>query len=822
MALFLIAETTLVSVDETKQPHVDVEIAQEPAAQEEDCATPFATHGQGVTETPETVDTVELQNTTTDDGDMPITETSDQKTGPDIDPTPQMQSCPESSNKNSPQTRKGRLSKVKPKPNLGQALRSAHSKSQPETSTVKTSVDAFGLSQATETQETPKMENDSPNLPVDEISCIEVKLIEGPSGSQEMSLDVVKSGEAASDQSASENQSHCSSGTLFEPSLEQATGDATKTSCHDLVTSVTAVAEGTNVDSAPVQQSSDHPAPCVTPAEDLTVSQKEESEAGSTRQTRKSRFQKVKPKPNLAQTSRTVHSRPETTKETEEKDCNQTPKPKFHKITTVDAEAEPTGCTSPEKPSLSTGPASDLIPSFDLGCSLAPTEELSTTDGEKAAVGVVGQIESGAATSDQSASEYQKLPEAQSEPSREQAFRDIRPASESTESQVGQGSNMDSTSVQESSVHPALCVTHAEESAVSQKEEIEAASTSQSMRGQLERDNPKPSLPKTSRSVRSKPEATKDPVMHMQLVEKPSRPTSQPHNTIADIEPTCSSTPPGKPGQMKSAASVSVPSLELCSTHKPTEELCSTEGQKTDVGSAPDSEGSEQSVPQTRRRFPKVKPKPNLASSTRTIQTKLRSSDVSKPSELCHMDTSTNVTSEQQPVDNSTEKDNKQLTSAHRSFHTELLSSTKLGPSESEKPLDSTVDEGTSSDGTVIAMSPVAENPTVLTDSVLDSKSSEKPVEGESTADGVEAGPSSQWDCKQDLNIGATETNNQPTDDPTAISGDGSTDSKSTSVLSTTTQSTPDPKESTLQPCSVDDPERQSSATETNQTPAQR
>ncbi|XP_076614534.1 uncharacterized protein LOC143338191 isoform X2 [Chaetodon auriga] len=843
-------ETTSVSVEETEQPHVEVEIASKPDAQEEDCATPlmYATHGQGVTETPEAVVTVELQNTTTDNGDVPIAETSDQRTGSDTDPTPQLQSCPERANKSSPQTRRGRLSKVKPKPNIGQASRTAHSKSQPETSAVKTSedTDAPVLSQATETQETPKIANDSPKLSKNEISSIEVKLKEEPSGSQETSVDVVKSGAAASDQSASENQSHCSSGTTFEPTLEQATRDSTKTSCHDLVTSVTAVTElqGTTVDSPPVQQSSDHPAPCVSPAGDLPVSQKEEGEAAYSRQTRKSRFQKVKPKPNLAQTSRTVHSKPETMKDPLQKD--PTPHPTLHEKATVEVEAELTDCTFPEEPSQSTGPASDLIPPCDIGSNLTPTEELPTTEGKNINVEVVCQEESDAALSDWRVSEYQNFPEVQVEPSREQAFRDTRPESteeqlvspvgtaESScsnpppsdsvvpESQAGQASNMDSP-VRESSDQPAPCDTQAEESAVSQKEEREATSTSQTRKDHLERD--KPISPKSSRTVQSKPQTTEDPITHVQLVEKPSSPTSQTDSTIADVEPTCSSTPPGKPSQVESPASAaSSSSLELCSTHKPTEELSSAEGPKTDVGGAPDSssEASEQNIPQRRRRFPKVKPKPNLGSSTRTPQTKLRSNDVSKPSEPLHMDTSSNVTSEQQSVDNSAEKDNKQLTSTHYSLHTELLSSTKLRPAESE------TSQGASSSGIVTAASSVAESQTVLTDSVLDNKSSENPAEGESTGDRVEAGPASQWDCKQDLSIRATETNNQPTDDPTAISGDGSSELKVKSVLPKTTQSTPEPKDSTQQPRSENDSEAQSQdpvqqcaeTTETNQAAA--
>lgn len=829
MPLCLIAGTASVSLNETSQ-HLEEDVASKPAAQEENSATPLMceTSGHGVTETSRLVATVELQNSATDSGDMSIIKTSDQRTGSDMDPTPQLHSSPESSKKDTPQAGRGRLSKVKPKPNLGQASRTAQSKSQPEPSTVRTAENhtvAPDLSQATETLSAAKIADCSQKLLKDEISCIEVKLTEEPTGSQERSV-----GLGTSDTAVTELQ----------------------------------IGQGTNGDSAPVQQSSHHPVPCVTPVEDLPVSQKEESEDASTRQTRKSRFQKVKPKPNLAQTSRTAHSKPQTTKDTVEKDSNPTPNPKFHKKTIVEVEAEPTCTTSSDKPSQSTDPASDSVPPLDIGSTLTPTEELSTTVEKKTDVGVVGQVESGPATSDQSVSENQHFSEAQFEPSREQATRDTRPTHEKLiscvgttesnnnnnlltsdsavpESQVGQGSNIDSAPIQESSHHPAPCDIAVEELPVSQKEESEDASTCQTRRGRLQKVKPKPNLAQTSRTVRSKPQTKKDPVTHMQPIEKPSSPTSRPEstdNTIAEVEaqpPTCSTTPPEKPSQIKSTgtATVSEPSLELCSTHKPTEELSSTAEQKTDVGSALDSnsEGSEQNVPQRRRRFPKVKPKPNLGSSTRTTQTKQQSNDISKPSEQCHMDTSLNVTSEQQPVDCSkaqtelklAEKESKHLTSTHCSLHTELLSSTKLRPAESEKPLDSTNDMDTSSDGTIITTSWVAETQSVLTDSVLENESSEKPtVEGESAGDKM----------PNDDKLEAGPAKTQPTEDPTAISDvqsseDGSTESKIKSILSTNTQSTPDPKESTQQPHSENDSEAQSQdavqqCPETNQTAARR
>ncbi|XP_073333972.1 uncharacterized protein [Pagrus major] len=814
---------TSVSVDDTIQ-NLEEEIASQPAAQEENSATSFmaATSGQEVTETSETVALEELQNSTTDSGDMPISESSDQRTGSDLDPTPQIEPSPEKSKKNSPQTRIGRLSKVKPKPNLGQASRTAKSKSQPETNTGRideeSHIVAPSVSQATETlsaaEEIPKIADSGQKL--DEISCIEVKLTEEPSGSQEKSAGQEKSG-------------------------------AAKNSISNLVTSDTAVPEskGINIDSAPVQQRSAHPAPCVTPVEDSPVSQKEESEDASACQTKKSRFQRVKPKPNLAKTSRTVQSKPQTTKDTVKKDSSPTSNHEFHEKT-IEVEAEPTCTTSPEKPSKSTAPASEsgdhpapcVTPVKDLPdsqkegnedastyqarksrfqrfkpkpnlaqtsttlhskpqttkdtvekgsnptpspkfhektvanveadpTSLTPTEALSAIDEKKTDV---AQVESVSATTDQRASENHDS-EAQLEPSRARDTRHTKPTSEPTEeklmSQVGKSEtscsnlltlnsailesqvrhepNIEAAPVQESSDHPDLCVTPVKELPSSEKEKSEDTSTDQARKSRFQRVKPKPNLPQTSRAERSKPQTTKDPVVHMQPVEKPSGPTSTSEssdNTIVETgaQPTCSTTPPERPSQIK-----------------------------------------------------------------RTTTTQAKDS---KPSEPHHMKISV-VTSEQQPlvINKLTEKDSKHLTSAHCSL--ELLSSTKSGPAESEKSVHGTNFKGTSSDGIMMAASSCA----VLTDSALGNKSSEKStIEKESPPDKVVSGPACQLDSKQDITLRATETDTQPTDDPTAISDVQSSENRSTEaeIKPANTQSIPDPEESTRQPHSEKESEAQS------------
>ncbi|XP_044189507.1 transcription factor TFIIIB component B'' homolog isoform X1 [Thunnus albacares] len=774
-----VTEITSVSVNETSE-QLEVEIAATGVAQEE----------TSVTETSETVATVEPQNSATDKeplsqtGDLNIIKISDetcseQKTTSDMDSIPQLQSSEEISKKDSPQTRRGRLSKVKPKPNLGRASRTALSKSQSGTSTAGTAEEsqtvAPDLSQATEIQAaaektTLKLAECSPALIKDDIS--------------------------------SENQNQSFSGAQFEPSSEPATRDTDEklkshagiieTGSNNPGTSDTAVTESqveqrSNTDSVTVQESSDGADASVTPVDHLPVCQKEESEVASTNQTRVSRFQKAKPKPKLPQASRTVRSKPQTTKDSLEKDSSSSSNLESTDKTIAETESQPTCTTCPEKPSTPV-----LIPSLDLDSTLIPTEELSSIAEEKTDVGLVDQVDSGAAPLDQS------YPEARSESTEEQLMSHVEtkvsscnnPATsdpEITESQVRRG--------EEGSNSPAACVTPVEELPVSQKEESEVASSCQTRRSRLQKV--KPNLPQTSRTVRSKPQTTNEPGVHMQPLKKTPSPTlmpessDNPDNTVLVVEPqpTCSTTSPEKL-ESTGAASVLIPSLELGSAHEPTEELSSTVEKNTNVGPQLDSslEGSEQNVPQRRRRFARAKP--NLGSSTRTTQSQLQPEDITK----CPTQHSSNITSEQQPVDNksgqteleSTEKDGKHLTSLH-----------------SENSSSSRNDKGSSSGSIVIATPLVAENQPILTDSTAEDKSSEKPtVEGESTG------------------------NSTSSHDKMEASEDGLAESKMKSILPDNVQSTPDPKESTQQQDSEnesqiksqDSVQRGSETTEANRT----
>ncbi|KAJ4925875.1 hypothetical protein JOQ06_008061 [Pogonophryne albipinna] len=501
--------TTSDGVNETSE-QLEEEVATKIDAEKENRATPVmsATSVNEVTETSETVTTVELQNII-DNNDIPILESSDQRTGSDVDPTSQL-----TSKTDSPPTRRARLSKVKPKPNLGQASRTAQSKSQPATSTVRAAEespsDAPDLSQAP-----------CPSPALDMKPSVD--LASTPTLTEELSG---VSGATTSQRRASENKDI--SEAQFEIRREPDMRDTRPTdedmmshvgtsemSCNNPLTSDTVVAE------MQIGQGSngDYPASCVKPLEELPVSEKEKeelsgisgattsqqsasenlnlseaqfesrreldtrdlpvgekegSEVKSTSQARKSRFQKIKPNLNLAQTSRTVRSKAQTSKDNVEKDSDLTPTTRFHEKTIAEVAAEPTCTASPsEKPSHSPGPSSDCIPSLDFGITLKPTEELSTTEEKETDLEVV----SGSTTTQQSASETQNLSEAQFESSRGQETRDTKPASESTEESA-------------SSVTPVI------ELPVSQKEASEVKSSSLMINGQSQQTLPLEKLPR--------------------------------------------------------------------------------------------------------------------------------------------------------------------------------------------------------------------------------------------------------------------------------------------------------------------------------------
>lgn len=216
---------------------------------------------------------------------------------------------------------KTRFQKVKAKPNLAQAARS--SRSRPQVSKApeeKVSIPAPGA----ETHQGPAEsteKNLSATLAPDLKSPLDVESTEGPSTPAE------KEGEETAD---------------------------------------TPPGAGSDPDLAPVVESH--------------VGQKEDPPRPPTR----SRFQKIKPKPNLAMASRSARPNPKVSS------CDVTPSPEVHP---VEPEAEPAAIASPENAAS----ASDSKPSCDAAAPPTTKEDLKGTE-----VGALGRADSSAAAAGES------------------------------------------------------------------------------------------------------------------------------------------------------------------------------------------------------------------------------------------------------------------------------------------------------------------------------------------------------------------------------------------------------------------------------------
>ncbi|KAM9841639.1 uncharacterized protein ACBR49_015071 [Aulostomus maculatus] len=336
---------TSVSVSDISR-HPEEDIAAEPLGQEECDATPAVS-----TEAVKTVSSVEPQNNAANNESWsqidatPIVKTGDQKCSEQrtvSDQTPQLPSNLEISKTDSPQVTRGRSSKVKPKPNVDRASRTAPSKSQTDASTVRTPVES---------------KTASPDV-------------------SQATLDLV----------APENKSHCFPEAQIDPRLEQATADkgATSESTGDkplphvgntdrsnvvTVDTITdlQVGGGENVNESPSQDSGNNP---VASVEELPNIQPEAMEEAVTCP---NRCQLETSKPSLPPTPRSVQPKPPTAS-----DCSATLKPESTDSTVAEAELSSTFNTNPCIESHSIGSASVLMPTLEF--THKPEEELPSAE----------------------------------------------------------------------------------------------------------------------------------------------------------------------------------------------------------------------------------------------------------------------------------------------------------------------------------------------------------------------------------------------------------------------------------------------------------
>ncbi|XP_030005114.1 transcription factor TFIIIB component B'' homolog isoform X2 [Sphaeramia orbicularis] len=273
-----------------------------------------------ITEASETVGTMEPESNTTEERPpSQIAGTSvmnrseemycEQKTNAVSDP--QLQSNPESSKKTSVQTKKGRFSKIKPKPNIARASRTTQSNSQTNNNklSLKTAEDghssASDIFQVSHSQQVPEniseLQNSGPTV-TGEISCSDVRLTEEPSGRQEAGRSVI------ADQSTSENQNSCIPETQLESSRENqlTTGPADdRTGDISYSNSLTSI---TVTGSASVYEGTD--LVCVS-----LINQKEETEVTNTLETRRGRLHEVKSTDSQLQASETEQPETQTTQD---------------------------------------------------------------------------------------------------------------------------------------------------------------------------------------------------------------------------------------------------------------------------------------------------------------------------------------------------------------------------------------------------------------------------------------------------------------------------------------------------------------------------
>lgn len=661
----------------------------------------------------------------------PAKESSDKPTGETHAGELSVTEKGESEVSNTCQSRRSRLPKFKPKPNLLQTSRTARSKSQttkqPEERDPIPTQDPKSRKQSrclTTEDEQPRSSCSA--SPEKHVESVDTLLPTTTDGRPDLGAVITDCGPSQCQNLESEfdlkgNQVTNDTKSSSEPTEEkvQSCVETAKSVFNNSATSdlaISKVEQEPCIESEPGQESAEKPPSCVSHPEDLPVRQKEVNKDTTPSPSRRSRMQKVKPKPNLAQSSRISRFKPQTVKSVLEKDLSPTSNMRSPEKTTAKVEPQLVCTLSSEKLSENADPASVLKPSINIVSTPTLSEELSTNE-ESSLTNV--RLDLGAATSDQSASENVNLSASQFEPSRDQVSSETKSASDPeknmpcittsvsscknvvapdsavTVSQAGEAGDAESASPQESSVHQAVLVAPVQESPLNQ-EKSEAASQLRSRR--LQKIKPKPNLPQTPRTMQSNLQSTKDPVIHTQVVEKPCSQTCVSESSDyrmkdAEAQPSCSPTSPEKSNEFKSpdAYSVSEPSLESGSSNKCREEISSSEREKTDAVCGPMSSAVslEQNIPQRLRRFPKVKPKPNLGSSSRITQTKLQPADISKSAE--HVDTISNIAPAQDPGDNndaqkSVKLPEKNLTSGHCSINVEVCSVTSQ-PVDSEKAL---------------------------------------------------------------------------------------------------------------------------------------
>ncbi|XP_013885327.1 transcription factor TFIIIB component B'' homolog [Austrofundulus limnaeus] len=485
----------------------------------EDGKTEEATDGINASRHPEGDIVPSAQSRERDNDDLSQFETSNQtrgelKTVCDTDPAPQATSNPESP----PKTR--RFSKVKPKPTLGQTLRTAKPTSQkktPEEQKIE------GNETTTAEEVSPETTDSTPSFLKDNISSTKVK------SSETISVN------------SSITQTHSLSAPQFEPSRNQSTTD-TKTpdsrdegfihhgETIDGETSNAAVTEGREPAtlSDPIQENSNIHPPCTLPAENLPVSQKGEGEVATSSQPKGNRLPKIKPKPNLTQTPRVARNKSQVSEETVEKGSLSALKPE---------------CLAQTETSSLHFKGATQIKAHGQ-CATQAVLDVTTSDQR--------------AMENQGFSKVQLIGEQTTRLTSQLAEENLTPEFGTTdpavtEPYVPQRSSVDLAETREQSDNPVTFNAPVEEITVD-KEDHKVASAHQSRRSRTQKLKPKPNIPQISRTARSKCETTVEPA------ERDSRPSVNfSENKGAKVEQNSTSTSDKQTESSKSASGIKPP-----------------------------------------------------------------------------------------------------------------------------------------------------------------------------------------------------------------------------------------------------------------------
>ncbi|XP_047228749.1 transcription factor TFIIIB component B'' homolog isoform X2 [Girardinichthys multiradiatus] len=608
------------------------------------------------------------------------------------------------------QLRRSHLQKVKPKPNLTQALRAKKTKPQ---STENTAIKSPGPNPESLTKSTaevflqavcsstsdqqiaatgcalslnPILDSDSTHVSTKKQSTNqEVKIPTELANQVEM--------EAASDQSATGNQNLTE--VPVEQSKKQTTSDSGSVSkftdkdsvsqnemiesrCNDTMTSHVSP---TCFDSDPVQDQRSQPAVFVRAEEESTV-RKHDCETTDAGQPRRNRLSKIKPRPNIPQTSRATKFKSQTLENQSEKQTNP-------EQTVTELEPKTCGLSS-EKQSVNTNPPSGLTPPLTSGSHARPSKMKTTDTDDQTSMNAAASE-----TEKQNSNVNLELSEEQSTKEQESTSNGFPVASSlsisnnqaltaptDNEPQFGQGSNLNSGTDLERSDQPAACKTALEELQVGQKEDKSARhfKRSQSLK-------PTPNLSQTSRLARSKGDIKSqvppklcvqqtviEKEMNTEFTDEPLTPEVRASQSI-NVAPTVDSASTGsqegtvsnicasvqdqtkphaasllvsekKDEQSKTENSTAMQFVKK--TPSPASEEKRKTEEKANVGHVSSSVLTEKTMPERRQRFPKVKPKPNVESSCRVTVKKLQSEDHNKPLEDQIKDISSTVMLEQQ------------------------------------------------------------------------------------------------------------------------------------------------------------------------------